>query len=99
MMRRMGDSADQHLRNVFPNINRKMIAMDSGNCVPLYLHGSVDITDAVAATMVHWERDKKIRPPPRNLLPEKYAKVDTTPLEAIVTSENSEPVSIDIKRK
>src|SRR5438067_11806336 len=38
-------------------------------------------------------------PPPRNLLPEKYAKVETTPLEAIVTSKNGEPVSIDIKRK
>jgi Skp family chaperone for outer membrane proteins len=54
-----GDPADQELRNGFPNINRKMVAMDSGDCVPLYVHCSADITDAVAETMLRWARYQK----------------------------------------
>ena len=41
------EPVDKELLTQFPNINRKKEAMDIGATVPLYIHGSVDITDLV----------------------------------------------------
>lgn len=49
-----GDPLDKGLMDLFPNINRKMNAMDAGGAVPLYVHGSCDLSNAVAATLNQW---------------------------------------------
>ena len=41
----------------FPNINRKMQAMDLGSTVPLYIHGSVDLSYAVTKTLNDWVKN------------------------------------------
>jgi hypothetical protein len=38
-------------------------------------------------------------PPPHNRLPEKFTKAEATPLRAVVSREQSEPVTIEIRRK
>ena len=55
-----GDPLDKALMDLFPNINRKMQAMDTGGAVPLYVHGSVDLSHAVTETLNRWAR------PPRD---------------------------------
>lgn len=56
-----GDPMEKNDLNLFPNVNRKMQAMDAGSTVPLYVHGSVDLSSAVADTLNHWlqEAQKK----------------------------------------
>ncbi len=49
-----GDPMEKELLNQFPNINRKMQAMDLGSTVPLYVHGSVDLSTAIADTLNSW---------------------------------------------
>lgn len=49
-----GDPMDKELLSLFPNINRKMQAMDAGSTVPLYIHGSVDLSSVIAETLNHW---------------------------------------------
>jgi Skp family chaperone for outer membrane proteins len=49
-----GDPIEKGIMDLFPNINRKMQAMDAGGTVPLYIHGSVDLSTAVADTLNHW---------------------------------------------
>jgi len=49
-----GDPLDKALMDLFPNINRKMQAMDAGGAVPLYVHGSVDLSEAVTGTLNRW---------------------------------------------
>jgi Skp family chaperone for outer membrane proteins len=49
-----GDPLDKGLMDLFPNVNRKMNAMDAGGAVPLYVHGSCDLSNAVAATLNQW---------------------------------------------
>lgn len=49
-----GDPLDKALMDLFPNINRKMQAMDGGAAVPLYVHGSVDLSHAVTETLNGW---------------------------------------------
>ena len=46
-----GDHREKELLNEFPNVNRKKEAMDNGSIFPLYVHGSVDITQAVVKTL------------------------------------------------
>jgi Skp family chaperone for outer membrane proteins len=53
-----GDPMEKDLLNQFPNVNRKMQAMDLGSTVPLYVHGSVDLSQAIVDTLNHW-----IQPP------------------------------------
>jgi Skp family chaperone for outer membrane proteins len=49
-----GEPLDKGLRDAFPNINRLMQAMDAGGAVPLYVHGSVDLSHAVTETLNRW---------------------------------------------
>jgi Skp family chaperone for outer membrane proteins len=49
-----GDPMDKETLSKFPNINRKMQAMDTGSTVPLYVHGSVDLSQAIADTLNSW---------------------------------------------
>jgi hypothetical protein len=49
-----GDPMDKETLNLFPNVNRKMQAMDLGSTVPLYVHGSVDLSQAIADTLNSW---------------------------------------------
>ncbi len=49
-----GDPMEKELLHLFPNVNRKMQAMDAGSTVPLYVHASVDLSDAVANTLNSW---------------------------------------------
>ena len=49
-----GDPMEQKDLDLFPNINRKMMAMDLGSTVPLYIHGSVDLSDIVTVTLNRW---------------------------------------------
>jgi hypothetical protein len=39
---------------LFPNVNRKMAAMDAGDAVPLHVHSSAELTDAATRTLKHW---------------------------------------------
>jgi Skp family chaperone for outer membrane proteins len=49
-----GDPLDKGMMDLFPNINRKMQAMDAGGAVPLYVHGSIDLSHAVTETLNRW---------------------------------------------
>ena len=49
-----GDPLDKGLMDLFPNVNRKMNAMDGGATLPLYVHGSSDLSDPVARTLNQW---------------------------------------------
>lgn len=53
-----GDPMDKETLNLFPNVNRKMQAMDLGSTVPLYVHGSVDLSKAVVDTLNSWVEPK-----------------------------------------
>ena len=60
-----GDPLDKALMDLFPNINRKMQAMDGGASVPLYVHASVDLSHAVTETLNRWTAgptDTKLQP-------------------------------------
>ncbi|MBI2805308.1 MAG: OmpH family outer membrane protein [Planctomycetes bacterium] len=58
-----GDPFEKGLMDQFPNINRKMQAMDQGSTVPLYVHGSVDLSKTVADTLNLWlEPQKSVQP-------------------------------------
>ena len=57
-----GDPMEKDMLNLFPNINRKMQAMDLGSTVPLYVHDSVDLSRAVADTLNRWVGDQKTVP-------------------------------------
>jgi Skp family chaperone for outer membrane proteins len=50
-----GDPLEKGLMDLFPNVNRKMGAMDAGGAVPLYVHPSADLSDAVTRTLNHWD--------------------------------------------
>jgi Skp family chaperone for outer membrane proteins len=50
-----GDPLDPALKELFPNVNRLMNAMDGGATVPLYVHGSSDLSDPVARTLNQWD--------------------------------------------
>jgi Skp family chaperone for outer membrane proteins len=49
-----GDPMEKDDLMKFPNINRKMQAMDLGSTVPLYVHGSIDISTVVTQTLNDW---------------------------------------------
>jgi Skp family chaperone for outer membrane proteins len=53
-----GDPMEKNLLDQFPNVNRKMQAMDLGSTVPLYIHGSVDLSQAVVDTLNAWLTQK-----------------------------------------
>lgn len=58
-----GDPMEKELLNQFPNINRKMQAMDLGSTVPLYIHNSVDLSPIIVQTLNEWVNPtKKIQP-------------------------------------
>ena len=58
-----GDPMEKELLNAFPNVNRKMQAMDLGSTVPLYIHGSVDISGIVVHNLNAWlEQPKGVQP-------------------------------------
>lgn len=54
-----GDPIEKDLLHKFPNVNRKMQAMDLGSTVPLYIHGSVDISPIVVTTLNKWVKDQR----------------------------------------
>ncbi len=54
-----GDPMEKNLIDQFPNINRKMQAMDMGSTVPLYVHSSVDLSTAIADTLNNWHDSQK----------------------------------------
>ncbi len=49
-----GDPMEKELLNQFPNVNRKMQAMDLGSTVPLYIHNSVDLSPIIVQTLNKW---------------------------------------------
>jgi Skp family chaperone for outer membrane proteins len=49
-----GDPIEKDSLNLVPNIKRKMEAMDVGSSVPLYFHGSVDLSQTIADTLNSW---------------------------------------------
>jgi len=49
-----GDPMEKELLDLFPNVNRKMQAMDLGSTVPLYVDRSVDLSQAIADTLNSW---------------------------------------------
>jgi Skp family chaperone for outer membrane proteins len=49
-----GDPLDKGLMDLFPNVNRKMGAMDGGSAVPLYVHESSDLSNAITLTLNQW---------------------------------------------
>jgi hypothetical protein len=53
---------EKNLLDQFPNVNRKMQAMDVGSTVPLYVHGSVDLSQAVVDTLNAWLTQKSAAP-------------------------------------
>lgn len=57
-----GDPMEKNLLDQFPNVNRKMQAMDLGSTVPLYVHGSVDLSQAVVDTLNAWLTQKSAAP-------------------------------------
>ncbi len=59
-----GDPMQKEMLGLFPNINRKMQAMDLGSTVPLYLHSSVDLSQAIADTLNRWAN-----PDPKGIQP------------------------------
>jgi Skp family chaperone for outer membrane proteins len=66
-----GDPMEKDLLNMFPNINRKMQAMDLGSSVPLYMDPNVDISPIVVFNLNKWcERDQpKVTPTSGTKLP------------------------------
>jgi len=57
-----GEPLDKAMRDAFPNINRLMQAMDAGGAVPLYVHGSVDLSHAVTETLNRWVLGDGVQP-------------------------------------
>src|SRR5438445_573819 len=55
-----GDAMEKDLLNKFPNVNRKMQAMDLGSSVPLYIHNSVDLSPVIVQTLNKWIEPKVI---------------------------------------
>lgn len=57
-----GDPLDPALKELFPNVNRLMNAMDGGAAVPLYVHGSADLSDPITRTLNQWDeyRQKQV---------------------------------------
>jgi outer membrane protein len=53
-----GDPMEKALMDQFPNVNRKMQAMDLGSTVPLYVHGSADISGIIVQTLNQWIEPK-----------------------------------------
>ena len=53
-----GDPLEKELLHQFPNVNRKMQAMDLGSTVPLYIHGSVDLSPVIVDTLNKWTEPK-----------------------------------------
>lgn len=51
-----GDPIEKEMQLV-PNVSRKMQAMDSGAIIPIYVHGSADISDWVTRTLNRWVED------------------------------------------
>jgi Skp family chaperone for outer membrane proteins len=54
-----GDPVEKDLLDLFPNVNRKMQAMDLGSTVPLFMTKRVDITEIVVHNLNHWTRELK----------------------------------------
>jgi Skp family chaperone for outer membrane proteins len=52
-----GDPVDKQLLDLFPNINRKMSAMDNGSAVPLFAARHVEIAPGVVELLNKRERD------------------------------------------
>jgi Skp family chaperone for outer membrane proteins len=54
-----GDPLEKDLLDRFPNVNRKMQAMDTGSSVPLFLSERADISVPVTQMLNRWARDSK----------------------------------------
>jgi Skp family chaperone for outer membrane proteins len=54
-----GDVVDKDLLDLFPNVNRKMQAMDLGSTVPLYANRRCDISGEVVRLLNQQARDKE----------------------------------------
>jgi Skp family chaperone for outer membrane proteins len=57
-----GDPAQKELLDLFPNVNRKMQAMDLGSSVPLYIDPANDISHIVVFNLNKWAEPKGIQP-------------------------------------
>lgn len=51
-----GDPLDKALMELFPNVNRKMNAMDGGASVLLYMHESADLSTYATQVLNHWHK-------------------------------------------
>ncbi len=54
-----GDPVDLEELGKFDNVSRKMNAMDQGGIIPIYVHGSADISDWVTRTLNKWSEGAK----------------------------------------
>ena len=54
-----GDPMEKELLHLFPNVNRKMQAMDLGSSVPLYVADSADISPIVVYNLNEWCKTPK----------------------------------------
>ena len=54
-----GDPIEKELLDLFPNVNRKMQAMDLGSTVPLFTSPRADISDEVVRNLNRWVREPK----------------------------------------
>lgn len=54
-----GDPIEKELLDQFPNVNRKMQAMDTGSTVPLFIGSRADISEPVVQLLNRWARDAK----------------------------------------
>jgi Skp family chaperone for outer membrane proteins len=58
-----GDPLDKDLLDLFPNVNRKMQAMDAGSTVPLFLTQRADISEEVTRHLNRRSRELKKEQP------------------------------------
>lgn len=54
-----GDPMEKELLHLFPNVNRKMQAMDAGSTVPLFVSARADLSDEVARNLNNRVRQSK----------------------------------------
>jgi Skp family chaperone for outer membrane proteins len=59
-----GDPIDKDQLNLVPNVKRKMEAMDVGSSVPLYVHGSVDLSQPIVDTLNSWLKTPAVQATP-----------------------------------
>ena len=58
-----GDPMEKELLDLFPNVNRKMQAMDTGSTIPLFVTPRADLSEEVVRNLNSWVRESKKETP------------------------------------